>query len=238
MKLLKISILFFIYHTVNKDFLPTTISTTICAIICRKEPFERETTVEFDNGEMIVNLEMPTPTQYNDIKLKEISDKILFGKDRKYLTASKEKPKSQCIYISRVWMRYSPDKPDGGGSHIFKISDNPSAGDDGSGKYIIIPDGITKSLLIWVLSRSEAMRFITKIYAGAMNVPAFIWDIIPFIPVKSEDDSGVYRLLHLDASDIKAIKDSLNDNIQADVDEESVQGGAKQRRFTHKNRRT
>jgi hypothetical protein len=228
----------YIYHTVNKDFLPTTISTTICAVICKKEAFDRKTKVKFNNGEMIVDLETPTPTQYNDIKLKEISDKILFGKDRKYLTTTKEKPTKPHIYISRVWMRYSPDKPDGGGSHIFKISDAPGAGDDGSGKYITIPDGITKSLLIWVLSRSEAMRFITKIYAGAMNVPAFIWDIIPFIPVKSEADSEVYKLLDLDASDIKSIKESLNDNIQADIDDVSAEGGGKkQRRFTRKVRR-
>ena len=30
----------FIYHTVNKEFLPTIISTTMCAIISKKEPFE------------------------------------------------------------------------------------------------------------------------------------------------------------------------------------------------------
>jgi hypothetical protein len=159
----------------------------------------------------------------DDIKLKEISDKIIFGRDRTYLTTTKEKPVKPHIYISRVWVRYSPDKPDGGGSHIFKISDEPQVGDDGSGKYIVIPDGITKSLLIWVLSRSEVMRFITKIYAGAMNVPAFIWDIIPFIPVKSDSDSEVYKLLHLNASDIKIITENLNDNIQAD--DEPVEGG-------------
>jgi hypothetical protein len=225
----------FIYHTVNKDFLPTVISTTICAVICKKEPFDKETKVEFDNGEMMVDLETPTPTQYNDIKLKEISDKILFGKYRKYFTTTKEKPSKPHLYISRVWMRYSPDKPDGGGSHIFKISDAPGVGDDGSGRYITIPDGLTKSLLVWLLSRSEAMRFITKIYAGAMNVPAFIWDIIPFIPIKSEADSDVYRLLQLDASDIKTIKESLNDNIQVDTDDEQTEGGGtKQRRFTRK----
>ena len=230
----------FIYHTVNKDFLPTVISTTICAVVSKKEAFNKETKVEFDNGEMMVDLETPTPTQYNDIKLKEISDKILFGKDKKYLTASKEKPAKSHIYISRVWMRYSPSKPDGGGSHIFKISDAPGAGDDGSGKYITIPEGITKSLLVWVLSRSEVMRFITKIYAGAMNVPAFIWDIIPFIPVQSESDAEVYKLLHLTVSDTKIIKENLNDNIQPDTNEEEATegGGAKKRNFTRKVRRT
>ena len=228
----------FIYHTVNNDFLPTKISTTICAVICKKEAFDKETEVEFDNGVMMVDLETPTPTQYNDIKLKEISDKILFGKDRKYLATSKEKPTNPHLYISRVWMRYSPDKPKGG-SHIFHISDAPEAGDDGSGKYIIIPEGITKSLLKWVLSRSEAIRFITKIYAGAMNVPAFIWNIIPYIPITSTDNTEVYRLLDLDVSDIKKVKEILNDNIEADMDEEPAKGGEYPRRFTQtrKNRR-
>ena len=199
----------YIYHTVN-DFFPT-ISTTICAIICKKEPFDTKTKVKFSNGEMILDLKIPTPTEYNDIKLKEVSDKILFGKDRKYLTTSKEEPSKSHIYISRVWVRYSPDKPDGGGSHIFKISDEPDEKDDGSGRYIIIPKGITKSLLVWVLSRSEVMRLITKIYAGAMNVPAFIWDIIPYIPIESKDNSDVYRILGLNASDIKIIKECLDD---------------------------
>lgn len=135
-------------------------------------------------------------------------------------------------------MRYSPDKPKGG-SHIFHISDAPEAGDDGSGKYIIIPEGITKSLLKWVLSRSEAIRFITKIYAGAMNVPAFIWNIIPYIPITSTDNTEVYRLLDLDVSDIKKVKEILNDNIEADMDEEPAKGGEYPRRFTQtrKNRR-
>ena len=201
----------YIYHTVN-DFFPT-ISTTICAIICKKEPFDTKTKVKFSNGEMILDLKIPTPTEYNDTKLKELSDKILFGKGRKYLTTSKEEPSKSHIYISRVWVRYSPDKPEGGGSHVFKISDEPDEKDDGSGKYIIIPKGITKSLLVWVLSRSEAMRFITKIYAGAMNVPAFIWDIIPYIPVESKDDSDVYRILGINSSDIKIIKECLNDKL-------------------------
>lgn len=198
-----------IYHTVN-DFFPT-ISTTICAIICKKEPFDTKTKVKFSNGEMILDLKIPTPTEYNDIKLKEVSDKILFGKDRKYLDTSKEEPSKSHIYISRVWVRYSPDKPDGGGSHVFKISDEPDKKDDGSGRYIIIPKGITKSLLVWVLSRSEVMRFITKIYAGAMNVPAFIWDIIPYIHIESKDNSDVYRILGLNTSDIKIIKECLDD---------------------------
>jgi hypothetical protein len=227
----------FIYHTVNKDFLPTTISTTICAVICKKEAFDKETMVEFDNGEMMVDLETPTPTQYNDIKLKKISDKILFGKGKKYLTATKEKPSNAHIYISRVWVRYSPDKPDGGGSHVFKISDAPTAGDDGSGKYITIPAGMTKSLLIWVLSRSEALRFITKIYAGAMNVPAFIWDIIPLIPIRTENNTEVYGLLDLNSADVENIKKVLNDNIKEDIDDESTEGGGRRRRFTRKVRR-
>jgi hypothetical protein len=217
----------YIYHTVNKDFLPTVISTTICAVICKKEPFDNETKVQFDNGEININLEMPTPTQYNDIKLKEISDKILVGRGRQYLVTSKEKPTKPHIYISRVWIRYSPDKPSGG-DHIFNISDAPRAGDDGSGKYITIPENITKSTLIWFLSRSEAMRLITKVYAGAMNVPAFLWNFIPFIPLKTETNAEVNQLLGLNATDEKAIKEYLNDNVQANLEEgNDMEGGTR-----------
>ena len=88
----------YIYHTVNAFF--PTISTTICAIICKKEPFDTKTKVKFSNGEMILDLKIPTPTEYNDTKLKELSDKILFGKGRKYLTTSKEEPSKSHIYKS------------------------------------------------------------------------------------------------------------------------------------------
>lgn len=209
----------FIYHTVNKEYFPT-ISTTICGVVAKNEPFKKETKVIFSNGEKIVNLDEPTPTQYDDIYLKEVSDKIFFGKNRKYLETLKLKPEEKHIYLHSVWTRYSPDKPSGG-THVFDIIDPPSV--RAEGKYIEIPSGMDKSLFTWYLSRSEAMRFITKIYAGAMNVPAFIWGIIPSIPLKSETDAEVYKLLGLNNSDIKIIKESLNDNIQAD--DESVKGG-------------
>jgi hypothetical protein len=226
----------YIYHTVNNDFLPTTISTTICAVICKKEEFKNNATLEFENGSITVDLETPTPTQYDDIKFKEVSDKILFGKDKKYLTITKDKPTKSHLYISRVWVRYSPDKPEGGGSHVFNISDSPHDNDDGSGRYVIVPDGMTKSLLTWYLSRSQAMRFISKIYAGAMNVPAFIWDILPYIPLKVESDSEVNKLLNINASDIDIIKKSLNDNIHADNDTPK-EGGRKKFTKTRKVRR-
>ena len=223
----------FIYHTVNKEYFPS-ISTTICGLVAKKEPYSHETNVIFSNGEKIIDLDEPTPTQYNDIHLKEVSDKIFFGRDRKYLEALKLKPETQHVYLHSVWKRYSPDKPSGG-SHVFDIIEPPKV--RAEGKYIEIPAGMDKSVFIWYLSRSEAMRFITKVYAGAMNVPAFIWDIIPFIPIKSEDDSEVYRLLHLNPSDIKIIRESLNDTVKADEDDEPAEGGAKQRRFTRKARR-
>jgi hypothetical protein len=227
----------YIYHTVNSDFLPTVISTTICAIICKKEPFDKKVTVKFENGIMEVNLEKPTPTQYNDINLKKVSDKILFGKDRKYLTTYKDKPSAPHLYISRVWIRYSPDKPKGG-SHIFNISDSPHSSDDGSGRYVTIPSGISKSDLIWFLTRSNAMRFITKIYAGAMNVPAFIWDIIPYVNLTKESDTSVYKLLDLNSTDISVIEETLNDtNKPTSIENESeMNGGYRRFNKTRKNR--
>jgi hypothetical protein len=228
----------YIYHSVNKDFLPTVISTTICGIICKKEPYDKKVEIQFQNGSMEINLETPTPTQYDDIRLKKLSDKILFGRDREYLTAVKNKPAGPHVYISRVWTRYSPDKPKGG-DHVFIISDAPKPGDDGSGKYIEIPDDITKENLIWFLSRSDVMRFITKIYAGAMNVPAFLWDFIPHIALKSQNNADVYRMLGLNPADEKLVNEILNDNKVTVVEDEDrgTEGGSKKYNKTRKNRR-
>lgn len=211
-----------IYHTVNSKYFPN-IGTSICAVICKKQTYTNKTKVIFENGERQVDLDKPTPTQYNDIELKNTSDKIFFGSGKEYLITTKEKPTENYFYISRVWKRYSPDKPEGGGSHVFQIIDAPSSGADG--RFVPIPKNIDKETLIWFLSRSEAMRFITKIYAGAMNVPAFIWALIPFIPLKNKDDEEVYELLGLDKKDVEIIKRILNDNTESLDEEESVAGG-------------
>lgn len=224
----------YIYHTVNDKYFPS-IATTICAVIAKKERYSGKTKIMFKNGTLSVNLDVPTPTQYNDIYLKEVSDKILV-KRKSYLTISTSKPSVPHIYISRVWVRYSPDRP-AGGTHVFNISDSPIGKDDGTGKYIIIPDNITKSKLIWFLSRSNVMRFITKIYAGAMNVPAFLWNLLPSILLKNEDDSEVYTLLGITKPEQKIIVQSLNDNIQESLNENEEQEGGSQFRKTRKNRK-
>ncbi len=226
---------YFIYHTVNQDFLPTVISTTICGVICKKEPFTNQTVVQFSNGEMNVDLNTPTPTQYNDIYLKKLSDKILFGNNRHYFTVHKNKPPVESLYISRVWMRYSPDKP-AGGSHVFRISPDPLQGDDGSGRYVEIPPGMTKEMVTWFLSRSKLMRFITKVYAGAMNVPAFLWDILPLIPLTSMSDAEVYSLMNMNTDEQQIIQTSLNDAIEEVELGETLEGGSRRRR-TFKKRR-
>lgn len=215
-----------IYHTVNADYFPS-IATTICAVIAVNRPYQHKTRVIFTDGEMVLDLNKPTPTQYNSIKFKKTSDKIFFGvkdKERNHLKVSSTKPSTEHIYIHSIWQRFSPDKPKGG-PHIFQIISPPAI--RAEGKYIEIPDGISKSNLIWFLTRSEVIRFITKIYAGAMNVPAFIWNIIPFISLKTEDDSEVYELMDLDSSDIKTIRECLNDNIKEEENDEGVSEGGR-----------
>jgi len=225
-----------IYHTVNKKYFPS-IGTSICAVICKKQTYKQETKVIFENGEKVVDLNLPTPTQYNDVDLKETSDTIFFGKHREHLVTTTVKPSKEYIFISRVWTRYSPDKPGGGGSHVFQIIDAPSSGADG--RYVEIPETIDKDKLVWFLTRSESMRFISKIYAGAMNVPAFIWELIPFIKLKNNSDEEAYKLLDLNKKDIDIIKRTLNDNKEIlDEEEESVQEGGSRFRATRKAKRT
>ena len=69
----------------------------------------------------------------------------------------------------------SENKPRGG-SHIFNIISDYS--DDG--RFIEINDN-TKDNIIWYLSRSKIIRFITKNYASTVFIPPFIWENIPLI---------------------------------------------------------
>jgi hypothetical protein len=211
-----------IYHTINDTYFPS-IATTISAVYAKKEDYEGKTKVIFKNGEKEINLKKPTPTQENDIHVKNISDKILLG--REYLETSKVKPSGESIYISRVWVRYSPSKPGGGGPHVFQITEPPASGADGH--YVKVPTDMTKAILSWFLTRSEAMRFITKIYASAMNVPPFIWEFLPKIALRSESDEEVYELLGLGEKDIKQIKKTLNEEKEVQLEDEETAGGAR-----------
>ena len=160
-----------------------------------------------DNIEYNINLDQPTPSANNSLNYKLLSDKILLNK-QKLLFIKNNKDlmeKDKYIFIPRHWTRYSENKPRGG-SHIFNILNDYS--DDG--RFIEI-NKITKNNIIWYLSRSKIIRFITKNYASTVFIPPFIWENIPLIDFTiKHDDNSLYELFQLSSDEINLINDSLN----------------------------
>ena len=233
----------FIYHTVNPKF-PTKISTTIAGVICDNKEYSGETLCKFSNGELNINLANPTPTQDDDINVKKISDKILEERKIHFEVVSKKPDDKNTIFVQRQWVRYSPLKPSGG-NHVFNVMDKPGKSTDG--KYIVV-DASDKDKIKWYLSRSQAMRFITKIYASSMNVPPFLWKVIPKLTINKKEDNEVYKKLGLNKSDIEVISKNLGESVTINNDSNNSnnsnnsneeQGGGRRKKFkyTRKNRK-
>ena len=161
------------------------VSTIIGYFLAINESYEGKTLCAFESNKLkFINLHKPTPTSVSDYAVKKISDKILSLKLSK-LAFQSTKPSGDYIFIKRQWERYSPSKPDGGGSHVFSVSEI-----EHDGRYLAVTSKKHKKWLIWYLTRCKVTRFITAIYATSMNVPPFLWKSIPY-PNKIEDMSDV-----------------------------------------------
>lgn len=147
------------------------------------------------NKEYYINLNIPTPTANNSLEYKTLSDKILnnsFDKI-KFIKSKKEDIDNDChIFIPRHWTRFATSKPKGG-SHVFNIVNE--YGDDG--RFIKVND-ITRDNIIWYLTRSKIIRFITNNYASTVFIPPFIWDNIPAIDFNVKyTDHQIYDIFNL-----------------------------------------
>jgi SAM-dependent methyltransferase len=169
----------------------------------------------FKNDEIYyIDLNIPTPTKTNDYNYKKLSDKIIinhlsklnFIKANDYIK-QKEEEKNPAIFIKRQWKRFSP-KREKGGTHIFQIIEdyeNELDMQKPDGSFLEITES-TKNNIIWYLSRSKIIRFITAIYASNMNVPPFIWESIPKIDFsRSYTDNELFDLFNITADEIELI---------------------------------
>lgn len=142
-----------------------------------------------------ISLNLPTPTANNSFEIKKLSDKILSNKRTKMnliKSAKEEIDEGSCLFIPRHWTRYASSKKKGG-SHIFNIL--TKYGDDG--RFIEVNDD-TKDNIIWYLTRSKVIRFITNNYASNVFIPPFIWESIPLIDFKVKyTDAQLYALFEL-----------------------------------------
>jgi len=142
-----------------------------------------------------ISLNLPTPTSNNLFEIKKLSDKILSNRHAKInliKSIKEEIDEGSCLFITRKWIRYASSKKKGG-SHIFDIS--TKYGNDG--RFIVINDD-TKDNIIWYLTRSKVIRFITNNYASNPFIPPFIWESIPLIDFKIKyTDAQLYTLFEL-----------------------------------------
>lgn len=191
---------FYVHQNVNAYF---DIGTTTCFFIADNKPYQHKTRIKYLNGTIITDLLTPTPTEENDVNIKILSDKILLTDIPKLIFYNKQPDNKKHMFIKRQWTRFSPNKPNGGGSHIFQIVKEKEKQNDG--KFIEITDNME-----WYLTRSKVIRFITKIYASSMNVPPFLWKTIP--KLSSTTDEDVYKKLNLTKNDINLIETTLGDS--------------------------
>jgi hypothetical protein len=130
--------------------------------------------------------------------MKELSDKILNSNFNKIIFNTKN-TYDKFIFVKRQWVRYHPNKKNGG-YHIFQIISNNMV----DGRYTKYFKNIE-----WYLTKSNIIRFITKLYASNMNVPPFLWNSIPLIEINECNDKYLYKLFKLTIDDINVIEEFI-----------------------------
>lgn len=111
------------------------------------------------------------------------------------------------IFIKRQWKRWN-SITEIGGDHVFNVVLDYSIDRDGKDGKWLKCDNIDS--INWYLSKSKIIRFLTKSFASAMNVPPFIWTIIPDIDLYNfNNDLELYNLLNLTQDEISLIEKNL-----------------------------
>lgn len=193
-----------VYHNLNEYF--PSVSTHIGGFLLsnRKSVTKNEKVIcVFKDQTVEINFNTPVPTDINmsSIVYKNLLDKIIKNKK---LTFTKIKGD---LYIKRQWKRWN-SITEVGGDHVFNcilIYDEETDGKDG--KWIKCND-IKK--MEWYLSKSSIIRFITKLFASAMNVPPFVWTIIPEVDLSEiNSNQDLYNFFELNDDEIKLIEKTI-----------------------------
>lgn len=192
-----------VYHNLN-DYFPT-VSTHIGSFLLEnKLRISSDVLCVFKDEEAIIDFDTPLPTdvRLSSIKYKKLLDKIL----NKYEKLEFKKERGD-IYVKRQWRRWN-SITGLGGDHVFNTILEYNIENDGNDGKWISCDDIEK--MDWYLSKSNLIRFITKMFASAMNVPPFVWTIIPKINLSEvHNNSDVYNLFDLNDDEIKMIESNI-----------------------------
>jgi hypothetical protein len=180
------------------------ISTNIGWVISDNSEYKGKTIGLFNGVKYNIDLNIPTPTNSGELHFKVLSDKILNNNKPKIKFIKKKdvNKKEGLLFVNRLWKRFSPLKTKGG-DHVFQIN----IGDDG--RYIKL-DKYPEKVLSWYLSRSNVIRFISKLYASNSFVPTFMWYLLPEITSSINSDRKLYKYFNLTPDDIKIIEDYID----------------------------
>ncbi len=177
------------------------ISTDIGYILCKNKKYNNNILCEFNNN-IIENIDLnySTPTTISNYYIKLLSDKILYNNNFDKIIFTNKINNINDIFIKRQWTRYHPNKKSGG-YHIFQIIKN---NDKNDGKYTEY-----KEYIEWYLTKSNIIRFITKLYASNMNVPPFLWNIIPSINIINCTNEELYKIFNLNNDEINILENFI-----------------------------
>jgi len=193
-----------VYHNLNDYF--QGISTHIGSfLIENKKPINSEVLCVFKNEKSIIDINSPLPTdiRMSSIVYKNLLDKIINNSDKVEFSKTKSD-----LYIKRQWKRWN-SITEIGGDHVFNIvvSDYNLERDGKDGRWVKCDD---LKKMEWYLSKSNIIRFLTKMFASAMNVPPFVWTIIPNIDLSNiNDNKDLYEFFNLTNEEIKIIEENL-----------------------------
>jgi hypothetical protein len=193
-----------VYHNLNKHF--PNVSTHIGSFLLinkSSQDFNRQVLCKFEKEDSLIDLNTPIPTDINmsSIIYKNLLDKIIKRKNIDFIKSGGD------LYIKRQWKRWN-SITEVGGDHVFNCVLNYDPKVDGKdGRWVKCED-IKK--MEWYLSKSNVIRFITKLFASAMNVPPFVWNIIPNIDLdKINKNEDLYKLFNLTDGEISIIEKSI-----------------------------
>jgi hypothetical protein len=192
-----------VYHNLN-DYFPG-ISTHIGSfLIENKKPTTTKVLCVFKNERSIIDINSPLPTdnRMSSIVYKNLLDKIINKFDK--IEFSKTEGN---LYIKRQWKRWN-SITEIGGDHVFNIVFDYDLERDGKDGKWVKCDDLQK--MEWYLSKSNINRFLTKMFASAMNVPPFVWSIIPNIDLsKISSNNDLYDVFELTSDEIKIIEENI-----------------------------
>jgi hypothetical protein len=163
------------------------------------EKINNNINIEMRNGDIA-----PSSGEFdmNDISF-NILNKMIKYKEK--LNFCNKRNSQHDIFIKRQWRRWNSITKCGG-KHCF----NPSTVEN-DGKFLPVFNDFERRNAEFYVCESKAIRFLTHAFSGSMNVPPFLWKMIPKIDYSISEltDAIIYDILKFDSKEIEYIEKTI-----------------------------